>query len=517
MANNFRLFDKLIEGIQVINSDWKYIYVNDSAVVHSKLNREKLLNHNALVLYPGIEKTELFLNMKAVMNDRITKNMINKFEFPDKSIGYFNLFIEPIEEGIMIFSFDITDQKLQEEKLREINQILEIQKQTLAEQSRRLNESLTDKTSMLKKIQEELDFVNSLFQYSTEGLLLTNKQGEIIRINSNAEKMFGYEKNELIGEKIEILIPKRVAQKHEHHREIFNEKPKPRPMGQGIDLYGKRKDDSEFPVEISLSPFTKNNEQFVIAFIIDISIRKKNKDDLRKKNEELEALAKNLKDANQLLEIHTQSLNRSLDEKINLIKEIHHRVRNNLQVIISLIHLQSDKFKHKALETIFNSFESKIETMAMVYNMTYANGSLLNVNLGNFTHNFTSHIISKYHNTKTLFEIEINLKNHFVNIDTAITFGLLLNEILTNAIKFYPSYETPCKIELILKEENEYNFHLKIKDNGSGIPKELLENNEQTIGLFLIDELINQLDGNYQRISDTNGTLYDIKFKQIHG
>lgn len=516
MPINFRVFENLIEGVQVISHEWKYIYINNTAVKQSKYGRQELLNHTPIELYPGIEKTDFFSVLQFVMNNRIAKSMVNRFEYPDKSIGYFNLNIEPIDEGVLILSVDITEQKLQEQKLQQTNQLLETQKQILAEQTEKLKKSLFEKTDMLKELQEQLGFVDALFQYSTEGLVLTNEKGEIIRINPNAEKMFGYEKNELLGQKVEVLIPQRFGNKHEHHRESFNKAPKPRPMGIGMNLFAKRKDNSEFPVEISLSPYTKNNEAFIIAFIIDISIRKKNEDDIKKKKEELQQLAENLKESNRLLEIHAESLSKSLDEKINLIKEIHHRVRNNLQVIISLIHLQSNQVKDKPLENVFRSFESKIETMAMVYNMTYTKGSLLTIDLKNFTEKFIEYILNKYKKTDIKFDFDLQVNNNFINIDTAISYGLLLNEILSNAIKFCPLQKKPCNLNLTLNEDGNHDFVLKISDNGNGIPKDVLANKNDFLGLFLIENLINQLDGNYQVNSTEQGTQYQIFFREIY-
>ncbi len=117
--------------------------------------------------------------------------------------------------------------------------------------------------------------LNALFEFATEGLIIASNRGEIIMINPMAERQFGYENGELKGKKIEILIPDRLSERHVKHREKYGQHPYPRPMGKGILLHGKRKDGSEFPVEISLSNFSAGNQDYVIAFIIDISERRK--------------------------------------------------------------------------------------------------------------------------------------------------------------------------------------------------------------------------------------------------
>ncbi|MBI2271100.1 MAG: PAS domain S-box protein, partial [Bacteroidetes bacterium] len=88
--------------------------------------------------------------------------------------------------------------------------------------------------------------LDALFEFATEGILITNQAAEIIRINPSAERLFGYSKGELLGKKIEVLIPNRFSESHVKHRTDFNEKPKARSMGANIELFGKRKDASEF-------------------------------------------------------------------------------------------------------------------------------------------------------------------------------------------------------------------------------------------------------------------------------
>jgi len=121
------------------------------------------------------------------------------------------------------------------------------------------------------KYRERLD---ALFTYATEGILIANNKGEIVMVNPKAGQQLHYDPSELIGKKIEVLIPDRLNQKHVSHREKYNADPHPRPMGQGMQLFAKRKDGSEFPVEISLSNFTTQEGKFVIAFLIDITQRR---------------------------------------------------------------------------------------------------------------------------------------------------------------------------------------------------------------------------------------------------
>lgn len=134
----------------------------------------------------------------------------------------------------------------------------------------------------------ELESLDALFEHATEGIIITNRKGEIIRANPSSEKMFGYEKGELNNKTVEELVPTRFKDTHTHNRADYHKNPHARSMGKNMDLFARRKDNNEFPVEISLSYYDKDGETFVIAFIIDITERKKHEENTKKLNIELE-------------------------------------------------------------------------------------------------------------------------------------------------------------------------------------------------------------------------------------
>ena len=142
----------------------------------------------------------------------------------------------------------------------------------------------------------------ALFEYATEGILVTDNRGTIVLANPAAETLFGYATGELIGQPVEVLIPQRYAKRHERHREHFSGAPRPRKMGSGLDLFGRKKDDSEFPVEVSLSPFHVEEGDFVIAFTVDNTLYKQHEDAILQQKKELEELANALKASNEDLE-----------------------------------------------------------------------------------------------------------------------------------------------------------------------------------------------------------------------
>jgi PAS domain S-box-containing protein len=120
-----RTLDAMMEGCQIIDFDWRYVYVNQTAARQGKREQHELLNHTIMEMYPGIEQTELFANLKECMAERQPKRMENKFVFPDGSIGWFELSIQPVEEGIFVLSTDITLRKKTEEEIHGLNEKLE--------------------------------------------------------------------------------------------------------------------------------------------------------------------------------------------------------------------------------------------------------------------------------------------------------------------------------------------------------------------------------------------------------
>lgn len=145
----------------------------------------------------------------------------------------------------------------------------------------------------------------ALFKYATNGILLTDQQGHIVMANPFLQTLFGYEAHELEGKPVEMLIPDRLAKPHIQHRERYTRSPHPRVMGSGLSLRGKRKDGTDFPVEISLSPYRNHAGTFVMAFVVDNTERHRYETSILQQKETLTELSRAL-----------QSLNEGLEQKV---------------------------------------------------------------------------------------------------------------------------------------------------------------------------------------------------------
>lgn len=135
--------DTMLEGIQIISFDWRYVYVNDAVARQGKYPKEELMGHTMMEKYPGIENTELFSVLRYCMSERVSKHMENEFSYPDGSKDWFELNIQPVPQGILILSINITERKKAEEKIKKLNDELE--------------QKVKERTSQLESVNKELE------------------------------------------------------------------------------------------------------------------------------------------------------------------------------------------------------------------------------------------------------------------------------------------------------------------------------------------------------------------------
>ena len=142
-------------------------------------------------------------------------------------------------------------------------------------------------STLAAKTMADVLLPSDLLETLPDAIVAVDRDGTMIQVNSQAQELFGYDRDELIGQKVEMLVPESYRHQHHHHRANFAEAPKTRRMGADFDLYGRRRNGSEFPVEISLSPVSTEKGMFVLSAIRDISDRKRIDEELRRASEEL--------------------------------------------------------------------------------------------------------------------------------------------------------------------------------------------------------------------------------------
>lgn len=333
-----------------------------------------------------------------------------------------------------------------------------------------------------------LNQVEAIFQFATEAILITDDKGKIIRVNPSAEKMFGFASNEFINQPIEILIPKRLTERHENHRTKFNENPHARSMGKNFDLYAKRKDNSEFPVEVSLSPYNNSQGSFVIAFIIDTTIRKKAENQLLEYKTELEKEVEErtmiLKEAIQKLEQTKEELDNALkrEREVNSMKSrfisiASHEFRTPLATVLSSLSLvdkysalQDEEKRTKHISRIKSSVRNLTDILNDFLSLNKLEEGKVFLNIEHFNlHNMIENLLQELQGiTKKGQIIKLSCTHNgdcMVNLDKTLIRNILIN-LVSNAIKFSPENS----IINIHAELQEKNLILSIKDEGIGIP-----------------------------------------------
>jgi len=234
----------------------------------------------------------------------------------------------------------------------------------------------------------------------------------------------------------------------------------------------------------------------------DITDRKLAEEWLKKFSEELEAKVAE----------RTEAVNKSLHEKDILFKEVHHRVKNNMQIIISLLNLQARTIDDPGVVKMIKESQSRIKAMALVHERLYRSGDISSIDLKDYIQFLARELFSFYGVKSQFIHLTINAPVINMNIDTAIPLGLMVNELISNAIKYaFPEDRRGEIVIDITKDKN--NISLVVRDNGVGIPQDFDWRNAKSLGLRLVISLVEQLQGTIE-LDQMAGTAFTIVVKE---
>ena len=364
----------------------------------------------------------------------------------------------------------------------------------------------TGATIYLKNLYENISsdktHMTSLFENATEGILLTNKEGTIVLANPAAEKIFGYDKDELIREKVERLIPEKYREDHPNLRNKFHHHPQNRTMGAGRDLHGVRKNGENFPVEVSLSFYKQQNETYVIAFIVDITLRKqiennmllqkkeleKVTNDIRKLNTELEAKVSErtviLREALMKLEQSQTELSEALDKEkeLNEIKSrfvsmASHEFRTPLSTILSSASLikkyptsEEQEKREKHIHRIKDSVNHMNELLEDFLSLGKLEEGKVTITVTSFTiKDFLADIVDEM---KELLKKGQEIKVAYEGNPDFTTDKRMLKNIILNLLSNATKFSDEGKNIWVTVSNTSKVLSLAVKDEGIGIPED---------------------------------------------
>jgi PAS domain S-box-containing protein len=342
----------------------------------------------------------------------------------------------------------------------------------------------SQKTKLIASLQESEAKFRSLYEATSDAVMLLDDR-EFFDCNCATLQMFGCSNKELLygrhpgefsppfqpnGQDSSSILKHRIAAAMQTGSCRF-------------DWVHRRIDGSEFPAEVLLNAVEINGKKMIQAVVRDITDRKRDEDRIKA----------------------------SLAEKEVLLKEIHHRVKNNLQVISSLLKLQSRYIQDSRVIEMLKESQNRVRSMALVHEQLYQSKDLSKIDLARYIQNLAHNLFQAYEIDAKGIELQTIVAPRSLNIDTAVPCGLIINELVTNSLKyaFVGHDRGTIKIDFIIEDERV--CVLTVSDSGIGFPKDLDYRNARTLGLRLVVSLVRQLRGQIQLL-ETAGTAFRITF-----
>ena len=250
----------------------------------------------------------------------------------------------------------------------------------------------------------------------------------------------------------------------------------------------------------------KNSEKALINAYADLETR------VQDRTAELSVLNDALQNEIHEHKIDEEKIKASLKEKEVLLKEIHHRVKNNMQIISSMLGLQSSLINDAKLNEIFKDGQNRIRSMALIHEKLYRSENMANVDFSEYVSSLSMNLITSYSRDVDKILFNLNVEKTSFNIDLSIPLGLIINELVSNSLKHAFPDNKKGEIFIEIKKIIDNQYQMIVKDNGIGLNKEFDIDECKSLGLQLVNILVNQIDAD-MTITIENGTCYTIKFK----
>ncbi|MCD6192685.1 MAG: PAS domain S-box protein [Candidatus Aminicenantes bacterium] len=338
--------------------------------------------------------------------------------------------------------------------------------------------------SKLKKTEKSLkkseERYKSIFEGSRDAIFIADENARFVEVNQAACELTGYSREELLN----MRIPDLHGEADLHaYKKYFHQIMK----GESILSEAKilRKDGTKVNTEFSNKRIFIDGIPYMHTVARDVSEWKKDKEKIKA----------------------------SLKEKEIMLHEIHHRVKNNMQIIISLMRIQGRKAKHKETRNYLQTLQDRVHSMSLIHDHFYQEREFDKINIVSYIKRLIDHLFFVYNTKQNQIKINLDLEKIYLDLNKAVPFGMLINEIISNVLKHAFPRRKKGEITLRLYRDDNRKIRLLVNDNGVGIPEEVDVENPSTIGLQLIKDLTQQLGGEIQ-IKSNGGTKIKVIFPE---
>ena len=329
-----------------------------------------------------------------------------------------------------------------------------------------------------KRVEESLRLTQFSLDHAVDAAFWIRPDGKFIYVNKAACHSLGYSYVELLLMSISDIAPQITTSAWTQHWQMLKQQ-----KSLHFETYYQPRQGNFFPVELSINYQEFNGTEYGFAFARDITARKQ-------------------------AEEHLQA---SLEEKELLLKEVHHRVKNNLQVISSIFSLQSQYNNDPDILSLLADSQNRIRSMALIHEKLYRSDTLARIDFADYIKSLVRDLFASYNTSSNLIRLHLNVDNVPLNLDTAIPCGLLINELISNCLKHAFPNQQPGEIRVDFGNDSANQLCLVVQDTGIGLPENWNIKQANSLGLRLVRALTRQLLGKLEVYND-NGAVFQITF-----
>jgi PAS domain S-box-containing protein len=433
--------------------DFKIEYVNQAACDVTRLPKEELTNKRLFELLPAYRDAGLFEEYCRVVETGepfSEESILEDLYGGELRRRAFDIRVAKLGDGIVALWHEVTDRVQAEQELRNTSSYLE-----------------------------------NLINFANAPIIVWDSEYRITRFNRAFERLTGHRAKDVLNAPLDILIPEQTREEAMNHikRTIAGER------WETLEIPILLKDGTVRDVLWNSANIFDEDGTTVIATIAqgyDITDRKRAEERLRA----------------------------SLREKETLLRELHHRVKNNLQLIASMLLLQAQYTQDPAAFALYNEIQNRISSMALIHAKLYQADDLARIDFGKYLQDLTNALIHSYGFTSDSVSVTLSAPEVLLNINTAVPLGLIINELVSNCLKHaFTSDRDGNEIRIELQPEADRGYVLVVSDNGVGFPAELDFRQTKTLGLQLVITLLEQLRGTIE-LERAAGTTFIMHFSE---